>query len=37
MVKRLAATNADALVQQDKAAAQKAQPVASSGGSIDLF
>ncbi len=37
MVKRLAATNADALVQQDKVAAQKAQPVASSGGSIDLF
>ena len=37
MVKRLAAANADALVQQDKAAAQKAQPVASSGGSIDLF
>jgi len=37
MVKRLAAANTDALVQQDKAAAQKAQPVASTGGSIDLF
>jgi chemotaxis protein CheD len=37
MVKRLAPTNADALVQQDRAAAQKAQPVASTGGSIDLF
>jgi chemotaxis protein CheD len=37
MVKRLAPTNTDALVQQDKAAAQQAQPVASTGGSIDLF
>ena len=37
MVKRLAPTNTDALVQQDKAAAQRAQPVASTGGSIDLF
>lgn len=37
MVKRLAPTNADALVQQDRAAIQKVQPVASSGGSIDLF
>ncbi|WP_431312764.1 chemoreceptor glutamine deamidase CheD [Roseateles agri] len=37
MVKRLAPTNTDALVQQDRAAAQKAQPVASTGGSIDLF
>jgi chemotaxis protein CheD len=37
MVKRLAPTNTDALVQQDRAAAQKVQPVASSGGSIDLF
>ena len=37
MVKRLAPTNTDALVQQDKAAIQKVQPVASSGGSIDLF
>jgi chemotaxis protein CheD len=37
MVKRLAPTNTEALVQQDKAAIQKVQPVASSGGSIDLF
>jgi len=37
MVKRLAATNTDALVQQDRVAAQKAQPVVSTGGSIDLF
>jgi chemotaxis protein CheD len=37
MVKRLAPTNTDALVQQDRAAAQRAQPVVASGGSIDLF
>jgi len=37
MVKRLAPTNTDALVQQDRSAAQQAQPVASTGGSIDLF
>ncbi|MFY7866014.1 chemoreceptor glutamine deamidase CheD [Roseateles sp.] len=37
MVKRLAPTNADALVQQDRAAAQKAQPVVATGGSVDLF
>ena len=37
MIKRLAPTNTDALVQQDRTAAQKAQPVASTGGSIDLF
>mmetsp|Transcript_1081 Transcript_1081/g.1668 ORF Transcript_1081/g.1668 Transcript_1081/m.1668 type:complete len:157 (-) Transcript_1081:424-894(-) len=37
MVKRLAPTNTDALVQQDRVAIQKVQPVASSGGSIDLF
>jgi chemotaxis protein CheD len=36
MVKRLAPTNPDALVAQDRAAAQKAAPV-SAGGSIDLF
>ncbi|MBT9596001.1 MAG: chemoreceptor glutamine deamidase CheD [Vitreoscilla sp.] len=36
MVKRLAPTNAEALLAQDRAAAQKAAPV-SSGGSIDLF
>lgn len=37
MVKRLAPTNADALIQQDRAAAQKAQPVVATGGSVDLF
>jgi len=37
MVKRLAPTNAEALVQQDKLAVQKAVPVATGGGSIDLF
>ncbi|HEX2011061.1 MAG TPA: chemoreceptor glutamine deamidase CheD [Roseateles sp.] len=37
MVKRLAPTNTDALIQQDRAAAQQAQPVVASGGSIDLF
>ncbi|MDM4764595.1 chemoreceptor glutamine deamidase CheD [Pelomonas sp. SE-A7] len=37
MVKRLAPTNTEALVQQDKAAAQKAQPVVATGGSVDLF
>ncbi|MDN3923154.1 chemoreceptor glutamine deamidase CheD [Roseateles violae] len=37
MVKRLAPTNTDALVQQDRAAAQQAQPVVASGGTIDLF
>jgi len=37
MVKRLAPTNTEALAQQDKAAIQKVQPVASGGGSIDLF
>ena len=37
MVKRLAPTNTEAVVQQDRAAIQKVQPVASSGGSIDLF
>jgi chemotaxis protein CheD len=37
MVKRLAPTNTDALIQQDRAAIQKVQPVASQGGSIDLF
>jgi chemotaxis protein CheD len=36
MVKRLAPTNAEALLAQDSAAAQKAAP-ATSGGSIDLF
>lgn len=37
MVKRLAPTNTDALIQQDRNAAQQAQPVVASGGSIDLF
>jgi chemotaxis protein CheD len=37
MVKRLAPTNADALAAQDRAAAQKAVPASSVGGSIDLF
>lgn len=37
MVKRLAPTNTDALIQQDRNAAQKAQPVVATGGSIDLF
>jgi chemotaxis protein CheD len=36
MVKRLAAAS-DALLQQDRSAVQKVAPVASSGGSIDLF
>ncbi len=37
MVKRLAAANADALVAQDRAAAQAAAPLVSRGGSVDLF
>ncbi len=36
MVKRLAAAN-DALLAQDRTAVQKVAPVASNGGSIDLF
>jgi len=36
MVKRLAPANTDALVQQDRLAAQKVAPVAA-GGSVDLF
>lgn len=36
MVKRLAAAS-DAILQQDRSAVQKVQPVASNGGSIDLF
>ncbi|WP_348756608.1 chemoreceptor glutamine deamidase CheD [uncultured Aquincola sp.] len=35
MVKRMALTNPDALIAQDRAAAQK--PVSSGGGSVDLF
>jgi chemotaxis protein CheD len=37
MVKRLAPTNAEALVAQDRAAAQKAIPTTTGGGSVDLF
>jgi len=37
MVKRLAPSNPEALAAQDRAAAQKAAPVASGGGSVDLF
>jgi len=37
MVKRLASTNADALVAQDRAAAQAATPLLKRGGSVDLF
>lgn len=37
MVKRLAPSNPEAIVAQERAAAQKAVPVATGGGSIDLF
>ena len=37
MVKRLAPTNPEALVQQDRMAAQKAAPATTGGGSVDLF
>ncbi|WOB09598.1 chemoreceptor glutamine deamidase CheD [Piscinibacter gummiphilus] len=37
MVKRLAPTNTDALIAQDRAAAQKAVPASTGGGSVDLF
>jgi len=37
MVKRLAAANAEALVAQDRAAAQRAVPANTGGGSVDLF
>lgn len=37
MVKRLASTNTDMLMAQEKAASRAAAPVASSGGSVDLF
>jgi len=37
MVKRLAPASADALVAQDRLAAQRAAPAATGGGSIDLF
>ena len=37
MVKRLASTHPDTIVAQDRVAAQRAVPVATSGGSVDLF
>jgi chemotaxis protein CheD len=37
MVKRLAATNTEALLAQDRAAVQKAVPAVTGGGSVDLF
>jgi len=37
MVKRLAPTNAAALLAQERAASRNAAPTASSGGSVDLF
>ena len=37
LVKRLVPTNADALLAQERAAAEKAAPQAAGGGSVDLF
>jgi chemotaxis protein CheD len=37
MVKRLASANTEALAAQERAASTKVVPVASSGGSVDLF
>ena len=37
MVKRLASANNEALLAQERAAAQKVAPAASRGGSVDLF
>jgi len=37
MVKRLSPTNPEALVAQERAAAQKTTPAASGAGSVDLF
>lgn len=37
MVKRLAPTNPEQIVQQERLAAQKVAPVSTGGGSIDLF
>ncbi len=37
MVKRLASANTESLVAQDRAAAQRAVPANSGGGSVDLF
>jgi chemotaxis protein CheD len=37
LMKRLAPSNADALIAQERAAAEKAAPQAGAGGSVDLF
>jgi len=37
MVKRLASTNTDAVMAQERAAAQKPVPANSGAGSVDLF
>lgn len=37
MVKRLASANTEALVAQERAAARRAAPTASAGGTVDLF
>jgi chemotaxis protein CheD len=37
MVKRLASSNTEQLLAQDRAAALKARPATTGGGSIDLF
>jgi len=37
MVKRLAAAHTDALIAQDRLAAQRAVPGNTGGGSVDLF
>jgi chemotaxis protein CheD len=37
MVKRLTPTNPEALIAQERAAAQKAVPATTGGGSVDLF
>jgi chemotaxis protein CheD len=37
LVKKLKPTNADALLAQERAAAAKAVPQATGGGSVDLF
>jgi chemotaxis protein CheD len=36
-VKRLASANTEALAAQERAASNRAAPVTSSGGSVDLF
>jgi chemotaxis protein CheD len=37
LVKRLATTSDSALIAQERAAAEKAAPVAKTGGTVDLF